>query len=116
MRLSLQSTFSAHTLRSWRAGSESGYSTRMSNSSPILWKDKEGEGEEEEVEEGERSDEGEEKGQNVGLGRRDKKIRNWRRRGEGDWRKGGRGRGGRGRGVKRGERRERREGKGRRKG
>ena len=48
MRLSLQSTFSVHTLRSWRAGSESGYSTRMSNNSPIL---EEGEGEKKEVKE-----------------------------------------------------------------
>ena len=40
-----------HTLRSWRAGSESGYSTRMSNNSPILWKDEEGEGKKKEVRE-----------------------------------------------------------------
>ena len=76
MRLSLQSTFSVHTLRSWRAGSESGYSTRMSNNSPILWKDEEGEGEKKEVREegmmkGGRDDEGRKRGRMMGGRRRD---------------------------------------------
>ena len=73
MRLSLQSTFSAHILRSWRAGSESGYSTRMSNSSPILWKDEEGEGEKENVREKERDDEGRKRDRWMGGRGRDEK-------------------------------------------
>ena len=44
MRLALQSTLSMHARRSRRAGSESGYSTRMSNSSLTLREERGSEG------------------------------------------------------------------------